>query len=144
MKHLLKMYSLSGHPKCRWVCFFIRTDLENCSITSLAHQWIPCSEWVPSEWDKTITTIYNMTPIHQLMSSEMQSCVFVIGKSIINMFLTSNHCFKYESSIHNIAFSSEKVIWSESGEKYAQINKWEQSKTVVKKCWWILMWDDRG
>ncbi len=60
----------------------------------------------------------------------MQSCVFVIGKSIINMFLTSNHCFKYESSIHNIAFSSEKVIWSESGEKYAQINKWEQSKQL--------------
>uniref|UniRef100_A0A673N2C6 Protein bicaudal D homolog 1-like n=1 Tax=Sinocyclocheilus rhinocerous TaxID=307959 RepID=A0A673N2C6_9TELE len=28
---------------------FIKTDLEKCSITSLAHQWILCSEWVPSE-----------------------------------------------------------------------------------------------
>ncbi len=22
-----------------------------CSFTSLAHQWILCSEWVPSEWE---------------------------------------------------------------------------------------------
>ncbi len=35
----------------RWVCFFIRTDLEKCSISSLAHQWMLCSEWVPSEWE---------------------------------------------------------------------------------------------
>ncbi len=27
------------------------TDLKKCSITSLAHQWILCSEWVPSEWE---------------------------------------------------------------------------------------------
>ncbi len=27
------------------------TDLEKFSITSLAHQWILCSEWVPSEWE---------------------------------------------------------------------------------------------
>ncbi len=38
------------------------------------------------------------------------------------MFLTSNLCFGNTlPSIHNIAFSSEKVILSESGEKYAQI-----------------------
>ncbi len=30
--------------------FFIWTDLEKLSITSLAHQWIVCSEWVPSVW----------------------------------------------------------------------------------------------
>ncbi len=37
------------------------------------------------------------------------------------MFLTSKCWFwlKYESSIHNIAFTIEKVIWSESEEKYA-------------------------
>ncbi len=29
----------------------IRTDLEKISITSLAQQWILCSEWVPSEWE---------------------------------------------------------------------------------------------
>ncbi len=30
---------------------FMWTDLEKCSITSLAHQWILCNEWVPSEWE---------------------------------------------------------------------------------------------
>ncbi len=25
--------------------------LEKCSIRSLAHQWMLCSEWVPSEWE---------------------------------------------------------------------------------------------
>ncbi len=30
--------SPSGHPRCRRVCFFMGTDLEN--ITSFAHQWI--------------------------------------------------------------------------------------------------------
>ncbi len=31
--------------------FVSSSDLEKCSITSLAHQWILCSEWVPSEWE---------------------------------------------------------------------------------------------
>ncbi len=46
-----KMYSPSDHPRCRWVCFFMWTDLEKCSITSLACCLILCSEWVPSEWE---------------------------------------------------------------------------------------------
>uniref|UniRef100_A0A671PJQ6 oxoglutarate dehydrogenase (succinyl-transferring) n=1 Tax=Sinocyclocheilus anshuiensis TaxID=1608454 RepID=A0A671PJQ6_9TELE len=37
------------------------------------------------------------TPVHQLMSCEAKSCMFVINKFIIKMFLISN-----ESSIHNI------------------------------------------
>ncbi len=37
---------------------------------------------------------------------------------------------KNESSIHNTAFSREKVVWSESGEKYAQIKHRLQSNTV--------------
>ncbi len=43
--YLLKMYSSSSHPTCRWVS----SDFAKFSITSLAHQWILCSEWVPSE-----------------------------------------------------------------------------------------------
>ncbi len=31
--------------------FVSSSDLEKCRITSLAHQWILCSEWVPSEWE---------------------------------------------------------------------------------------------
>ncbi len=38
----MKTCSPSGHPRCKFVKF---------SITSLAHQWILCSEWVPSKWE---------------------------------------------------------------------------------------------
>ncbi len=78
------------------------------------------------------------------MSCQVKSCVFVRNKSIVKTFLTSNCRFwlKYESSNYNIAFSSEKVILSESGE-YAQIKHCLQVKTVLNKiCWWILMWED--
>ncbi len=36
------------------------SDSEKCIITSLVHQWMLCSEWVPSEWesDKNITIIH--------------------------------------------------------------------------------------
>ncbi len=72
-----------------------------------------------------------MTPIHQLMSYQLKSYVFVRNKSIIKMLLTLNHCFllKYESSNHNV-FSNEKVKSSESGEKYAQIKPLLQDKTA--------------
>ncbi len=51
------------------------------------------------------------------------------------MFLTSNHCFqqKYRSSIYNIAFSSAKVVSSDSGERYAQIQAPLQAKTVLNQ-----------
>ncbi len=39
---------------------FFPIKFENFSITWLAHQWILCSEWVPSEWksNKNITIIH--------------------------------------------------------------------------------------
>ncbi len=50
-KCLSKMCLHSCLTRCRWICFFIGTDLEKCSITSLAHQCILNSEWVPLEWE---------------------------------------------------------------------------------------------
>ncbi len=74
--NLLKMSSLSCNPRWREVCFYIRTDLEKFSVTSLAHQCFLCSEWVPSEWvqtaDKDITIIHT-TPVQQLTSCEVKS-----------------------------------------------------------------------
>ncbi len=63
------------------------------------------------------------------MSCDVKSCVFVLNKS---MFLTLNDCFrlKYDSSIHNIAFSTEKAVSSETGEKYAQTQHHLQAKKV--------------
>ncbi len=39
-ENLQEMFSPSGYPRCRWVCFFTRTDSEKFSITSLAYQSI--------------------------------------------------------------------------------------------------------
>ncbi len=64
-----------GHPKIliRWkfthpqaiqdVEEFVSSS-EQISITSLAHQWILCSEWVPSEWESK-QLIKNITVIHK-------------------------------------------------------------------------------
>ncbi len=49
---------LSKVAKICWKCAQViqnlhlsSSDLEKSNITSLAHQWILCSEWVPSEWE---------------------------------------------------------------------------------------------
>ncbi len=97
---------------------------------SVSQQWMLCSEWVPSEWesDKHITIIHT-TPVHQLMSHEVKSNVFIRNKSTIKTFWLQT----VESSIHSIFSSSEKHVWSESGEKYALIKHRLQTKTVLTK-----------
>ncbi len=73
------MSSPSGHPRCKWVCFFIWTDLKKCSIPSLAHQWILCSEWVPSEWEskQLIKSDNNPQVIHTTPVLQLSFCLFV-------------------------------------------------------------------
>ncbi len=67
----------------------------------------------------------HITPVHQLTSGEDKSW----NKSIN----------KYESIIHNNSCSSEKVFWSESGEKSAAFTRQNRSKLIHG---WILMRDN--
>ncbi len=56
------------------------TDLENFSITSLAHQWILCSEWVPSKQLIKSSQCFTSNPhntVHLLTSFEVKSCMFL-------------------------------------------------------------------
>ncbi len=77
------MYSHSGHPRSRWVYFFIRTNLEKCNVTSLAHQCIICSEWVPSEWESKQLIKTSQSPTwHQFISCKGKSCMYVTNKSV--------------------------------------------------------------
>ncbi len=95
----LKIHSLSGHPTCRWVCFFVGTDLIKCSINTNAYQCILCREWVPSEWEskqliKTIKITQKWsTPLQFINYVLWIKAVFVRNKSIIKTFLTSNSHF---------------------------------------------------
>ncbi len=77
-----------------------------------------CSEWVPSEGEsKQLIKHHNnpqemhTTPVHQLISCELKSCMFVRNESITKTFLTSKRCFclKYESSILHIAFLGREI-----------------------------------
>ncbi len=79
----------------------LKTDFDKFSITSLAHQWILCSEWVPSEWESK-QLIQNTIPV----TLSVKSCKFVRNKSIIKTLKLYNH---FESIIQNNASSSEKV-----------------------------------
>ncbi len=126
-----------------WVYFFIRTDLGKYIITLLDHHCIICSEWVPSEWESkqeikhcNYPQVIHTTQVHQLMFCELKSSMFVVHK-FIKYFKTSNHCFwiKYESSIHNIALSSEVVLFTSTKRVKNHSNQ---------ICWWILMWEDIG
>ncbi len=94
----------------------------------------------PNSWSKHHNNpqVMHTTPVHQLTSGEDKSW----NKSIIKTFLTSNHCFRWKSIIHNDASSSEKVFWSESGEKSAQIKQRLQDKTALNKYMGVF-WCER-
>ncbi len=86
---------------------------EKNSITSLAHQWILCSEWVPSEWEskQLIKTSKQPTPLQYtniLWREKLRVCMKQIHHWGI---LTLNHRFwlKQHSIIHYNIPSSEKV-----------------------------------
>ncbi len=75
-------------------------------------RWVCCmfTEWVPSEWEsKNVTIIYKQSTWHQSIS-QTESHVFEVNSS--RNCSTSNHWFRlrYESSIHNNAFSGEKKV----------------------------------
>ncbi len=53
------------------------------------------------------------------MSFEVKSCMFAFKSIIKALYLNHRFQLKYESSFHNIALANEKVVSSESGEKYA-------------------------
>ncbi len=63
--------------------FFRGKGLEKFSITSLAHNWIDCSEWVPSE------EIIPTTPVQHQETNP----------SFVKMFWTSNLCFGKKMSL---------------------------------------------
>ncbi len=137
--------------RCKWVSFFIGTDLKIFGITSLAHQWMLCSEWVPSESESkqliktsyfSICNPHHPSPsINVLWSKKLSVCKKQIHQDIFNL-LQLLPWLKYYSSIHNVYFSRET---SESGEKYAQIKHCLRVKTVQNSskeiyCL-ILMWE---
>ncbi len=73
---------------------------------------------------------------------------FDLKKYFYNTILCIIYKVRKKSIIHNNTSSSEKVVWSESGEKSAQIKKRLQTQIVQNSseqtCGWILMWETTG
>ncbi len=68
--------------------------------------------------------------------------MFVINKSTIKMFLTSNHCFqlKYDSSIHIVDFSSGKNMSNlYQGRNMHRPNTANKQKTVLNCSKYMLV-----
>ncbi len=116
------------------------TDFEKCSITSLAHQWILCSEWVPSEWKSK-----QMIKTSQWSTSNPHDC-----SPSINVKICFFVCLFFCKTNQLRHFLLQLVILSESGEKYAQIKHRLQVKPFTlfhATCWvstrdrWICSWN---
>ncbi len=78
----MKLYSLSGHPKCRLSLFVFSLEqiLRNLASYHLLTSGSSYSEWVPSEWESQ-----NITIIHKYLQSSInilwsKSCVLVRNK----------------------------------------------------------------
>ncbi len=99
------MYSTSGHPRCRWVCLFIRTDLENFSITCspLDHlQWMGAVRMRVQTADKNITII-PITPHHSSPSVNVfwnESCLFNTANP--------SRCFNFKQAFY---LWKKHLIW---------------------------------
>ncbi len=98
------------------------SGLDKFSIRSLAHQWIVCSEWVPSERESK-----------QLITFVIRQKAACLYTCIIKRCLMSNHCFR-------LSFCREEIIWSESGEKSVQIKHHLQTKTVQNSFKQPMLW----
>ncbi len=87
-----KMYLLSGQPRCRWVSslekFWRNVALHNL-LTNGSSAVNGCRQ--NESPDKNITVIHT-TPVHQLTSCEVKSCVFVRTNP-------SLRCFNFKRSV---------------------------------------------
>ncbi len=106
-------------------------------------QWMGAVKMSPNSWYKHHSNPHNFSPSIDVFWNETLY-ISMKKKSIIKMFSHQTIFFrlKYKTSTHNIAFCSEKVILSESGEKYAQIYKhWYTFKTILNKYFGGFLWD---
>ncbi len=129
------MFSSSGHPRCRWVCFFIGTDLDKFSITALMDplQWMGAVRMRVQTADKYIIC-NNPHDSSSLVFCGLKMYVFIINKPIIKTFLT---CRKNISPLSIILLSSVKKVSRLNQERNlhrsSRVYKQNQSKPVLNK-----------
>ncbi len=118
----------------------VQTADKNITIihTTPVQQW---TLFTRLRWRIT-TVISTVNPL------KMFFLYFDLKKYFYNTILCIIYKVRKKSIIHINTSSSEKVVWSESGEKSAQIKHCLQAKIVQNSseqtCGWILMWETTG
>ncbi len=90
-------------------------------------QWMGAVRMRVQTADHNNPQVIHSTPVHQLTSCEVKSCVSVKKKKRVKIQV-----------LYNIAFSGEKFASSESGQKYAQIKHHLHAKTAQSSSKQIL------
>ncbi len=113
-----RLYSGEHDPRCRWVCFFMVTDMERSSAVNGCRQ----------NESPSINPHHSSLSVNILWSEKLHVCRKQIHHEGI---LTLKCCFwpKYESIIHYTSFSA-KVTLSDSVERYAQRKHHLKANTV--------------
>ncbi len=87
--------------------------MEKCSIPSVSQQWMLCSEWVPSEWKHHNNPHHSSPSVNIWRRQKLHACKKIKTSPLLRCF-NFRPLLKYESSVHNIAFASEKqscLVW---------------------------------
>ncbi len=79
--------------------FVSSSDLEKCSIASLAHQWMLCSEWVPSEWVQTADKNITLSAIWALILTAPIHCRGSIAEHVMQCWISPN-VFRQNKQTH--------------------------------------------
>ncbi len=101
----MKMCSPSGHPRYRWVCFFIRfEEMQHCITCSPMHhplQWMGAVRLRVQTADKNITIIHTTPTITVLWSQKVCVCKKHINHEYVCNFKSIIHkaCSSWKSCL---------------------------------------------
>ncbi len=123
---------LTQNDVCRWVCFFIWTDLGNLGKDL---HYINCLPMNHLRWMGSVRMRAKTDEKHNSMNVVWSKKLCVCNTSN-NTFLTSNHYIPAKYNFYNIAFFSKKsfplnkrINMQRSSTGY----NWKQSKRVLNK-----------
>ncbi len=132
------------------------SDLEKCSIASLALQWMGAVRMRVQTADKNITIIHT-TPVHLITCVKVKNCVFERAKFIIKIFNNTSGQNMYPWSIimlppvkKSMLFSQIKIHLNYCLELFWLVGAWSvhiylliQTRlrfSVLKAILWIMVW----
>ncbi len=146
------LYSPSGHPRCRWVCFFIWKDLEKFSITSqmVPLQWMGAVRMRVQTADKNHNNPHHSSPSIMWLWTTKQ-VIRVICKKKIYIYTSSWYKLTFHWFGHVECLRSEILLPGGGGGTHrGQTRVWSadyhvkrnhiQSESELTEAWQTQSW----